>query len=130
TSLTTSILQEVLDHGTAASAHSLGWNKPAAGKTGTTNDYKDAWFVGYTKSLTCGVWVGLDHPQTIMSRGYGATLALPIWIDAMNAASPQKYPAPPMEERWQAEPPPSPERGIQSVPGNILRSFRKFFGGR
>ncbi len=91
--LITGILGKVLDHGTAASARSLGWTKPAAGKTGTTNDYKDAWFVGYTTSLTCGVWVGLDKSETGITKGYGATLALPIWVDVMNAASAQRYPA-------------------------------------
>jgi penicillin-binding protein 1A len=53
----------------------------------------DAWFVGYTSTLTCGVWVGLDRPKTIVSRGYGATLALPIWVDVMNAAPSSRYPA-------------------------------------
>ena len=48
------------------------------GKTGTTNDYKDAWFVGYTSALTCGVWVGFDQPVTIIPHGYGAALALPV----------------------------------------------------
>jgi penicillin-binding protein 1A len=91
--LTTSMLMKVLDHGTGAGAKSMGWNKPAAGKTGTTNDYKDAWFVGYTSSLTAGVWVGLDKPETIMAKGYGAALALPIWVDVMNAAGQQRYPA-------------------------------------
>ncbi len=91
--LTTSILQKVMQKGTAAEARSLGFTKPAAGKTGTTNDYKDAWFVGYTSSLTCGVWVGLDRPQTIMSKGYGAALALPIWCQVMGKAPAQRYPA-------------------------------------
>jgi penicillin-binding protein 1A len=91
--LTNSILQKVMQKGTAAEARSLGFTKPAGGKTGTTNDYKDAWFVGYTSSLTCGVWVGLDKPQTIMTKGYGATLALPIWCQVMGKASGQRYPA-------------------------------------
>jgi penicillin-binding protein 1A len=78
--------------GTAASAKSLGFNLPAAGKTGTTNDYKDAWFLGYTNALTCGVWVGFDQPQTIMSRGYGSALALPVWTQTMLKAA-QRYPA-------------------------------------
>lgn len=86
-------LSKVMERGTAATAKSLGFTKPAAGKTGTTNDFKDAWFVGYTTSLTCGVWVGLDRPETIISRGYGSALALPIWVDVMKAASPQRYPA-------------------------------------
>jgi penicillin-binding protein 1A len=91
--MVTSTLTKVLERGTAASARSLGFNKPAAGKTGTNDDYRDAWFVGYTTSLTCGVWVGLDKPETIISHGYGATLALPVWVDVMNAASSQRYPA-------------------------------------
>ena len=90
--LVTSALAKVLERGTAATAKSLGFQKSAAGKTGTTNEYRDAWFVGYTTSLTCGVWVGFDTPQTIVSRGYGAALALPIWVDVMNAASGQRYP--------------------------------------
>jgi penicillin-binding protein 1A len=91
--MVTSTLTKVLERGTAASARSLGFNKPAAGKTGTNDDYRDAWFVGYTTSLTCGVWVGLDKPETIIAHGYGATLALPVWVDVMNAASSQRYPA-------------------------------------
>jgi penicillin-binding protein 1A len=89
----TATMQKVIERGTAAGAKSLGFTKPAAGKTGTTNDFKDAWFVGYTTSLTCGVWVGLDEPATIIPHGYGAALALPIWTDVMKAASSQRYPA-------------------------------------
>ncbi|MEP6669219.1 MAG: PBP1A family penicillin-binding protein [Chthoniobacter sp.] len=89
----TSTLGKVMERGTAASAKTLGFTKPAAGKTGTTNDFRDAWFVGYTTSLTCGVWVGLDKPETIISKGYGSALALPIWVDVMKAASAQRYPA-------------------------------------
>jgi penicillin-binding protein 1A len=89
----TGALGKVMERGTAAAAEKLGFTRPAAGKTGTNDDYHDAWFVGYTSSLTCGVWVGLDTPQTIAPKAYGATLALPIWVDVMNAASPQRYPA-------------------------------------
>ena len=64
--MTSRLMQEVLTQGTAASARSLGFKLPAAGKTGTTNDYKDAWFIGYTSTLTCGVWVGFDQPTTIV----------------------------------------------------------------
>jgi penicillin-binding protein 1A len=91
--LITNTLTKVLERGTAAGAHALGWNRPAAGKTGTNNDFKDAWFAGYTTSLTTAVWVGFDTPQTITAKGYGATLALPIWVDIMNSASSQRYPA-------------------------------------
>src|SRR5436190_2150518 len=91
--MTSRLMEEVLTRGTAASARSsLGFRLPAAGKTGTTNDYKDAWFLGYTSTLTCGVWVGFDQPTTIISRGYGAALALPVWTQVMNKAA-QHYPA-------------------------------------
>ncbi|MEY2496075.1 MAG: penicillin-binding protein [Verrucomicrobiota bacterium] len=94
--MTSQLMEEVLTSGTAASARSLGFKLPAAGKTGTTNDYKDAWFVGYTTALTCGVWVGFDQPQTIIPRGYGAALALPVWTQVMTKAA-QRYPARPLE---------------------------------
>ena len=99
--------------------------KAAGGKTGTTNDYRDAWFIGYTRPLTCGVWVGLDKPAQIMRRGYGATLALPVWCDVMNVAAASRYPAGSLRgggERG-AAPAQSGEK-----PG-LLRSFKKLFGG-
>jgi len=81
------MLAQVIDRGTAASLRSeYGFNEPGGGKTGTTNDYKDAWFAGYTDRLSCGVWVGLDKPQTIIEGGYGGTLSLPIWADVMTKA--------------------------------------------
>jgi len=83
TKTTTSVLTEVLSRGTAAHAADLGLRKPAAGKTGTTDHFVDAWFIGYTEGLTCGVWVGFDRPKTIMHGGYGAELALPIWVDVI-----------------------------------------------
>jgi penicillin-binding protein 1A len=89
--MTSQLMEQVLTRGTAASARSLGFQLPAAGKTGTTNDYKDAWFIGYTTTLTCGVWVGFDQPTTIVPRGYGAALALPVWVQVMNRAA-QRYP--------------------------------------
>ena len=94
--MTSRLMEEVLTQGTAASARSLGFKLPAAGKTGTTNDYKDAWFVGYTSTLTCGVWVGFDQPTTIIPHGYGAALALPVWVQVMNKAA-QHYPAEPLQ---------------------------------
>src|SRR5213594_2112368 len=94
--MTSRLMEEVLTQGTAASARSLGFKLPAAGKTGTTNDYKDAWFLGYTGTLTCGVWVGFDQPTTIIPHGYGAALALPVWVQVMNKAS-RHYPAEPLQ---------------------------------
>lgn len=81
------LMHEVMDKGTGSIARSTyGFKAPAGGKTGTTNDYKDAWFVGYTQDYTCGVWVGLDQPKTIIGGGYGARLSLPIWCDVMKEA--------------------------------------------
>jgi penicillin-binding protein 1A len=78
-----SLLEEVVKHGTARSARKL--NHPIAGKTGTTNDYTDAWFVGFTPSLTCGVWVGFDEKRNLGDNETGGHAALPIWIDFMRA---------------------------------------------
>lgn len=81
------MLAKVLDEGTAATVRSeFGYKEPGGGKTGTTNDYKDAWFCGYSDRLTCGVWLGLDQPKTIIEEGYAGRLAVPIWADVMNAA--------------------------------------------
>jgi penicillin-binding protein 1A len=93
---TTAILTEVFTRGTASRAASLGLRKPAAGKTGTTDRFVDAWFLGYTEGLTCGVWVGFDRPKTIMRGGYGAELALPIWIDVMQSSAANRYAAGPL----------------------------------
>jgi len=79
------LLKGVMDHGTGAPARRLGFTRPAAGKTGTTNDYKDAWFVGYTPDLLAVVWVGYDGPAKIGLSGSEA--ALPIWTEFMKAAT-------------------------------------------
>jgi len=82
---TAMILREAMGRGTGAVAKAFGYKGKAAGKTGTTNDYRDAWFIGFDARTTCGVWVGFDQPKQIVERGYGATLALPIWVKIMNA---------------------------------------------
>ena len=88
-----SILQQVASSGTANSMKRLGYNKPAAGKTGTTNEFKDAWFAGYSSSLTCAVWVGFDQPKKTIQGGFGSTLALPVWVDVMKTADRLGYKA-------------------------------------
>jgi len=85
--LMTSMLADVINSGTAWPARRVGFTLPAAGKTGTTNDYHDAWFVGYTPHLVAGVWVGYDQPRTIMRNGYAADLAVPMWGRFMMAAT-------------------------------------------
>jgi 1A family penicillin-binding protein len=80
---TLTMLRDVVDVGTASSARSLGLRGPAGGKTGTTSEFKDAWFVGFTSSVVAAVWVGLDQPEPIGTQAFGARVALPIWADFM-----------------------------------------------
>jgi len=80
------ILEQVTTTGTASTVKKLGFERPCAGKTGTTNNFVDAWFAGYTSSLTCAVWCGMDDPQRTIQGGYGSTLSLPIWVDIMKTA--------------------------------------------
>jgi penicillin-binding protein 1A len=79
----TSLLQGVVQRGTAATASSLGW--PLGGKTGTTDDYTDAWFIGFDPDITIGVWVGFDQKRPIGSNQTGAVAALPIWTEIMKS---------------------------------------------
>jgi len=90
------ILQQVVERGTGRTVRNLGFEGPCAGKTGTTDNYKDAWFAGYTSTLTCAVWVGLDKPKKIINRGYGSTLAAPVWADVMKIASNLGYETKPL----------------------------------
>jgi penicillin-binding protein 1A len=85
--LMSSMLADVVNSGTAYRVRQAGFTLPAAGKTGTTNDYNDAWFVGYTPHLVTGVWVGFDQPKTIVANGYAADLAVPIWGAFMKTAT-------------------------------------------
>ena len=85
--LITNIMADVVNSGTGWQARRVGFTLPAAGKTGTTNEYRDAWFVGYTPHLAAGVWVGYDRPRTIIREGYAATLAVPLWGRFMSAAT-------------------------------------------
>ena len=81
------MLADVVDRGTGYEARQVGFRKPAAGKTGTTNEYRDAWFIGYTPDLVAGVWVGFDQPRTIVPGGYASELAVPIWGAFMRDAT-------------------------------------------
>jgi penicillin-binding protein 1A len=96
--LITSMLEDVVDAGTGSQVRRIGFRLPVAGKTGTTNDYRDAWFVGYTPRLVTGVWVGYDQPRTIIPDGYAAQLAVPMWarfmISATRGESAERFTAP------------------------------------
>jgi penicillin-binding protein 1A len=86
----TSMLREVVLHGTAVAAAKMPY--PLAGKTGTTNDFTDAWFVGFSPTLTCGVWIGFDEKKSLGDKETGARAALPIWMQFMNVALAGKDP--------------------------------------
>jgi penicillin-binding protein 1A len=96
--LLTSMLADVVNQGTAYKARQVGFNLPSGGKTGTTNDYVDAWFVGFTPKLVTGVWVGFDQPQTILPEGYAGDVAVPLWgrfmRDATKGDKPQWFATP------------------------------------
>jgi penicillin-binding protein 1A len=82
--LETSMLREVFNSGTAIRARAMAQKYPLAGKTGTTNDFTDAWFVGFSPNITCGVWVGFDDHRTLGRGEEGSRVALPIWTDFMS----------------------------------------------
>ncbi len=101
--LMNSMLADVISSGTATPVRALGFKLPAAGKTGTTDDYSDAWFIGYTPHLAAGVWFGMDRPSKIMSRGFAAVVAVPAWTEFMKQATagnkPEWYSPPPDVEK-------------------------------
>ena len=93
----TAMLREVVLHGTGVAAAKMPF--PVAGKTGTTNDFTDAWFVGFSPAITSGVWIGFDEKKTLGAKETGAHAALPIWMNFMSAAMAGKDPG-------QFQPPP------------------------
>ena len=106
--LMTSMLQGVVQHGTAVAATKL--KLPLAGKTGTTNDFTDAWFVGFSPSLTAGVWIGYDEKKTLGPKETGARAALPVWMQFMSAALAGKDPG-----QFQLPPDLPPQNTAQTV---------------
>lgn len=93
--LMVNMLKDVVTKGSAANAvRGAGFDLPAGGKTGTTNDYGDVWFIGFTADLVAGVWMGLDNPQKIMANAQGGRLAAPAWTSFMREVY-ERRPAPP-----------------------------------
>ncbi|MEO0050803.1 MAG: penicillin-binding transpeptidase domain-containing protein, partial [candidate division WOR-3 bacterium] len=94
----TSMMQSVVNEGTGTAIRLRGFRGPAAGKTGTTDDYTDAWFIGYTPSLTCGIWIGYDTKRTIFPGATGGVIAAPVWGEIMKEIyqdTVTAFPAPP-----------------------------------
>jgi len=104
----TSMLREVVLHGTGIAASTLKY--PLAGKTGTTNNFTDAWFVGFSPSITCGVWIGYDEKKFLGAKETGARAALPIWMDFMKVALAGKDPG-----EFQPPPESAPTSGPHTV---------------
>jgi penicillin-binding protein 1A len=102
----TSMLREVVLHGTGIAAAKLPF--PVAGKTGTTNDFTDAWFVGFSPTLSCGVWVGYDEKKSLGAKETGAHAALPVWMAFMTAAMAGKDPG-------EFQQPPATTHAVQKV---------------
>ncbi|MCZ7624951.1 MAG: penicillin-binding transpeptidase domain-containing protein [Candidatus Methylomirabilis sp.] len=136
--LVTSILRGTVERGTAASARRLGLTREAAGKTGTSNGMRDAWFVGYTPDLIAGVWVGIDSGAPL--RRTGAQAALPIWTQFIEQASarypPRSFQSPPGIVTTKIDPvsglrlTPDCEGGVEEGIHSGDRTHSKLSGGR
>ena len=83
------MLRDVVDRGTGSRVRALGVRGPIAGKTGTTSEYRDGWFVGFSRSVVTGVWVGFDQPHTIAEGASGSRVAIPIWSEFMRRTARQ-----------------------------------------
>jgi penicillin-binding protein 1A len=92
--LVTSMLEDAVDHGTATAVRRGGYRGPAAGKTGTTNDGADAWYVGYTPAYVATVWIGFDRPARISANASGGRLATPVWVRMIREYETGGAPAP------------------------------------
>jgi 1A family penicillin-binding protein len=114
----TTVLQDVVSRGTGSAVRGVGFRGPAAGKTGTTNDATDAWFVGYTPELVAGVWIGLDDPKTIVRGASGGTLAAPVWGRMMQTI----YEDRPMPEAW-ARPSGVVTAEVDRVTGDVVSEW-------
>jgi 1A family penicillin-binding protein len=113
--LVTDVLSEALERGTGFRARNRGVQVPAAGKTGTTNDGTDAWFVGYTPEMAAGVWVGFDQPRPIAEDASGGRVAAPVWAEIVRRYSQERTPP----EPW-APPAGLVERTVEPSSGLVL----------
>ncbi|MDH4227373.1 MAG: PBP1A family penicillin-binding protein [Deltaproteobacteria bacterium] len=125
--ITTSLLQGVVEHGTGWRAKALG--RPSAGKTGTTNNLNDAWYIGYTTDMITGVWVGYDKERMLGHGETGSTAASPIWVDFMKVAiegtAPKSFPIPEDIEFVKID----SETGLLATPTTVKPIFEVFRKG-
>jgi penicillin-binding protein 1A len=124
--IVTDMMKGVVEVGTAKKARELG--RPAAGKTGTSTNYRDAWFFGFTPELLCGVWIGRDDFKPIAHDATGGQVALPIWLaymrEALKDVPPSDFAAPPGVLFARAD----PEKGLPAPPtkkGSRLTPFKR-----
>jgi penicillin-binding protein 1A len=121
----TSMLEGVVQRGTGTAAKVIG--KPVAGKTGTTNDNRDAWFIGYTPDLVVGVYLGYDHPRSLGKTATGGELATPIFTEFMKMALADKLAVPfrvPPGLTFVTIDQRTGLRSLPGTPGTILESFK------
>ena len=122
------LLQGVVERGTGQRAREIG--KPVAGKTGTTDDSRDAWFVGFTPDLVVGVFVGFDQPKSLGDEEQGASAALPIFVEFMTAAALKDEPATPFRvppgSAWCAS---MPRPGLLAGPGTEAAILEAYLPG-
>ncbi len=121
----TDMLKDVVRAGTGTAVWNSGFRIPSGGKTGTTNDYTDVWYVGFTTDLVAGVWIGFDAPKQIMGNAQGGRLAAPAWVSFMKEVYERK-PTPP---DWPRPPgilaiPIDPETGLRAGPGCVSDAIR------
>ena len=120
----TTMMEGVVQRGTGTGAKSLG--RPVAGKTGTSNDYKDAWFIGFTPELAVGVYVGFDRPRNMGRQATGGELAVPIFTSFMSKALAGKPPTPFNMPAGMAQVWIDPATGVKSMGGQaaIYEAFK------
>ena len=111
--ITLDLMRDVVERGTGAAVRGVGFTAPAAGKTGTTNESADVWFVGFTPRIAAGVWIGMDDPERIMPSATGGRLAAPVWGRVMNSITDSRA-------EWMA--PPGVEQHLVDESGNVIAS--------
>ena len=123
----TDLMRDVVDHGSGYTIRDPGRGAlphtlAAAGKTGTTNDATDVWFVGYTPDLLAAVWLGFDQPRRIIGGAAGGTYAAPVWADFMNAVYFGEAPLRPVPEQW-SRPPELTARTVDELSGGLVTDW-------